>query len=84
MVCISMYTLVAVLVSPSEVMDFSSIFSFFSSSRGGFSLSCLFSGLANLEKEEGREDPQLQHVSRSPNPRSVSALLIHLCVLNHM
>lgn len=47
-------TLVAVLASPSEVIDFNSIFSFFSSSRGGFSLLWRFSGLANLKEMDVR------------------------------
>ena len=55
--CVSICTLIAVLVSPSDVMDLSSIFSFFSSSRGGFSLLWRFSGLANLEKEA--EEPHI-------------------------
>lgn len=46
-VCV--YTFVAVLLSPSEVMDFSSIFSLFASSSGGFSLLCLLSGVPSLE-----------------------------------
>lgn len=66
-------TLVAVLVSPSEVMDFSSIFSFFDSSMGGFSLLWRFSGLDNL-KERWKNGNQPNIVWREVVNRGLNRL----------
>lgn len=79
-------TLVAVLASPSEVMDFNSIFSFFSSSKGGFSLLWRFSGLDNLKEM----DANIMYFNLSSithlNPGKEHCILeqLHYCNVRYM